>query len=729
MDTRRLCLKASIVWLLLMLLGLTNLAVAESRVALVIGNAAYQDQSPLSNALHDAQDVAGVLERAGFEVMRLENGSRRAINGKIGVFLRRLRGKGGVGLVYYSGHGLQVDGKNYLIPVDAEIRTEWDVTTEGVSVDRLLAGMDRRGEGSTNLVILDACRNNPYQSDKGIGDKGLARVIAPSSTLILYATRPGKTAYDNPSERNGLFTKHLLAAMTREGAEVEDAFRDVVLNVYRESGQQQHPWKEGALLKEFLFFPTATAEPEAPPPPPKTDDRTGDGDTLAVELMFWESVKDSKDPAEHQAYLDRYPDGRFAVLARLKLAAVKETPEPEPVQREEPKEDSMVALLTICNTHLKADRLTTGAGGNAFDCFQDILKKEPRNMEALDGLDRIVKRYLSLVESNLKRGRRSRAEKYLARAKQVNPEHSELEVLEDQPAEAKPAERSAPSQTPTTAPVRRSVREPEMVRVRGGCFQMGSVPYEPGRDNDERRHRVCVDDFFIGKHEVTRSEFGRFVTATGYRTEAEKGDGCFHWDKEWKKDASKTWQQPGFSQTDRHPVVCVSWNDAVAYTEWLAKQTGEKYRLPTEAQWEYAARAGTVTARYWGARQESACKNGNLTDLTAARAFNFRGDSDDIFMCEDGYMHTAPVGSFRPNPYGLYDVLGNVWEWTCSEYGENYGGAENKCVSKNRASGAWRVLRGGSWYNFPRYVRAASRSWDAPAYRGVSVGFRLARPL
>jgi len=142
---------------------------------------------------------------------------------------------------------------------------------------------------------------------------------------------------------------------------------------------------------------------------------------------------------------------------------------------------------------------------------------------------------------------------------------------------------------------------PEMVEIRGGRFLMGSPVDEKGRYEDERQHEVQVADFAIGKYEVTVGQFKSFVKATQYKTEAEESGGCYYWTgSAWKQDASKTWRNPGFSQTDDHPVVCVSWNDAMAYVDWLSKQTGKTYRLPTEAEWEYAARAGTTAARYWG---------------------------------------------------------------------------------------------------------------------------------
>ncbi|MCP4695693.1 MAG: formylglycine-generating enzyme family protein, partial [Gammaproteobacteria bacterium] len=165
-----------------------------------------------------------------------------------------------------------------------------------------------------------------------------------------------------------------------------------------------------------------------------------------------------------------------------------------------------------------------------------------------------------------------------------------------------------------------------------------------------------------------------------------------------------------------------SWQDAMEFMDWLNRQGNGNCRLPTEAEWEYAARAGTKTARYWGDKPDDTCRYANVNDQTAKREIGFSG----LFNCDDGNAVTAPVGSFSPNKFGLHDMLGNVWEWTCSEWDSNYGGEEKRCSSKNRANGL-RVLRGGSWDDTPRLVRAAYRYRDTPGYRYGNLGFRLAR--
>ena len=250
----------------------------------------------------------------------------------------------------------------------------------------------------------------------------------------------------------------------------------------------------------------------------------------------------------------------------------------------------------------------------------------------------------------------------------------------------------------------------EMVTIKGSCFQLGSPESEKNRDMDEKQHLVCMNDFEIGRYEITKAKFSTFISATHYLTEAEKTDGCNGWDgRSWKKDKQYSWRNPGFVQTETDPVTCVSWHDATAYTNWLSKQTGQKYRLPTEAEWEYAARANTTTSYPWG------------NEIEANRS-NCYKDS-----CEDNYPYTAPVGSF--NAYnGLYDMHGNVWEWTCSKYDYNYNDKDQQCLTENQTNSSI-VVRGGSWLDLQEKSRSASRDgWDTKD-RGLNLGFRIARSL
>ncbi|MEI2806944.1 MAG: SUMF1/EgtB/PvdO family nonheme iron enzyme [Albidovulum sp.] len=287
--------------------------------------------------------------------------------------------------------------------------------------------------------------------------------------------------------------------------------------------------------------------------------------------------------------------------------------------------------------------------------------------------------------------------------------------------------------TPASSPPP-AVPLPDMVRIAGGRFRMGSPETEVGRkpwEANEERHEVTVKEFEMGRHEVTVGEFRRFADATGYKTDAERNaggeKGCYIGYIGYRVGYS--WRNPNFKQSDGHPVVCVSWNDAQAYVKWLSEQTGQTYRLPTEVEWEYAARAGTATARYWGDDPNRACRYGNVGDRTAKKTF-----ADwVVHKCTDNYTYTAPVGTFEANGWGLKDMLGNVWEWTCSLYDGDYGGAEAECIDKDTDKDKDTIpdlaVRGVGWDGEPAKVRSALRAGFPPAHRDFYRGFRLARSL
>jgi formylglycine-generating enzyme required for sulfatase activity len=283
-------------------------------------------------------------------------------------------------------------------------------------------------------------------------------------------------------------------------------------------------------------------------------------------------------------------------------------------------------------------------------------------------------------------------------------------------------------------------REPitgmEFVWLPGGCFQKGQTEEEKrylikevGEEEYKKwyarelpRHEVCVGGFWMGRTEVTVAAWRAFVKDTGYKSEAETGGGAYTLTgSKWEKKEGTYWDNPGFSQTDNHPVTCVSWNDAKRFIEWLGKKSGKSLRLPTEAEWEYACRGGTTTMRFWGDGEKEACVYANVADKTKHGQLTF----SYAFECEDGYFWTAPVGSFRQNPLGLYDMLGNVWEW-CGDWHEKYSSGSLK-NPKGPDGGSFRVIRGGSWGYGPGVVRCANRGYDLPVNRYNDLGFRLVR--
>ena len=274
---------------------------------------------------------------------------------------------------------------------------------------------------------------------------------------------------------------------------------------------------------------------------------------------------------------------------------------------------------------------------------------------------------------------------------------------------------------------------PEMQLIPAGQFQMGSPDSEEGRSDDEGPvHAVSIyRPFALSRCEITVGQFKRFVSETGYQTDAERGDGCFVLNEKGdRRERQKTadWRSPNFTQTNDHPVVCVSWQDAKAYTRWLSAVTGAVYRLPTEAEWEYAARTTTASdlSRYWG-DDPNGCAYANGADQTLKEAIPAIGFT--IAECQDGAVYTQLVGSYQRNAFGLSDMLGNAWEWVEDCYKDNYDGASIDGSARQEVECATRVLRGVGWFDLPFNIRSANRLRGDPYAAGNNVGFRIARAL
>ncbi len=244
------------------------------------------------------------------------------------------------------------------------------------------------------------------------------------------------------------------------------------------------------------------------------------------------------------------------------------------------------------------------------------------------------------------------------------------------------------------------------------------------------QHRVRITKpFYLGTYHVTRGQFRQFVKDSGYKTDAEKGEnpGAWGWNpdkKEFGFNGKYSWRNAGFEQTDEHPVVCVSWNDAVAFCAWLRKKEGKTYRLPTEAEWEYACRAGTTTRYYSGDDPETLATVGNVADAAAKAKFP---DWTWTINASDGHVFTSPVGTFRPNAFGLYDKHGNASQWCADRYNANDYAKSSRDDPTGPYSGNDRVLRGGCWCGWSYYARSACRYYLTAEYRGNLTGFRVAR--
>jgi Caspase domain len=285
----------------------------ERRVALVVGNAAYKS-SPLANPVNDSRAMANALRGLGFEVIERQNLAREDFAKAVREYGDKLRGAS-VGLFYFAGHGLQVRGRNFLVPVDADIQHEDEVPYRGFDVNEVLDKMDS-ARTAVNLVVLDACRNNPFATSFKATQAGLAQIDAPTGTLIAFSTAPGSVAQDGTGS-NGLYTGALLKHISAPNTAIEQMFKRVRVDVVAASKNQQVPWESSSLNREFAF---AKATPILALPAANVNANAVT--ELSLELAFWDEVKRSTDSADFKAYLEQYPSGRFAPLARLRANAL-----------------------------------------------------------------------------------------------------------------------------------------------------------------------------------------------------------------------------------------------------------------------------------------------------------------------------------------------------------------------------------------------------------------------
>lgn len=510
---------------------------AETRVALVIGNGGYAS-APLPNARNDAQLVAGALQSAGFAVTTALDADQRELKQAVRDFAARLKAAGpdAAAAFYYAGHGMQINGRNYLIPVNTPLRSAADVEYETVEAQWIL---DMIGESGAplSIIMLDACRNNPFPSISRGARGGLARMDAPRGSILSYSTAPGDVALDGRGA-NSPYSSALANAIRTPGLKIEDAFKQVRRSVLAETDDRQVPWESSSLVGDFYFG--------------------GQGDGA-----------------------------------------------PAPVSAPAPA--------------------TAGAFRDCPDC-------------------------------------------------------------------------------------------PDMVALPGGRLSMGT-----DAGNEAPRTEVAIQPFALARTEITRGAFARFVADTG----REPKQSCWIWALVWLPDGARNWRKPGIPQTDAHPVVCVSWSDARAYADWISAKSGKRYRLPSEAEWEYAA--GGAGPLPWGRDEARACEWDNLHDAAGFRAYgNF---AVARFDCDDGAGGTAPSGSYRANRLGLQDMLGNAWEWTADCWNGGHRGRPSSGAARQGGDCGNRVFKGGNYTNDKSSFRPAYRHPGLRDEGNIYAGFRLARDL
>ncbi len=437
--------------------------------------------------------------------------------------------------------------------------------------------------------------------------------------------------------------------------------------------------------------------------------------TVIISLSQHEPVPDPVTPplvSPSEAQQEAKRRAEEEAIRKAEQATASKTAE---VHRE--REQKLADLLTQGAAAEQARRLTTPEHDNAVGYYRDALALDPGNPDARAGLKRVTEQYIAWAEQAQAQRRFVKAEDYLAKARSVDPGHPALRhFVADLEAASPPApDRQLTAGKAFRDRLKDGSEGPEMVVIPAGTFRMGDIQGVGNKDEKPVHHVKIARPFALMVTELTVGEFEKFVKQTNYKIQAESGTGCYIWTGSvWKIDTARSWRNPGFPQSARQPVVCVNWDDAVAYAEWLSAQTGKRYRLPSEAEWEYAVRANEPSAYWWGDEMKEGMANCKGCDGRW------------------GGKQTSPVGSFTANPFGLFDTAGNVWEWTQDCWHKKYENAPDDGRAWEKGAGGdcgLRVLRGGSWYSEPRYLRSSFRFRNFTGSRSYNVGFRLAQDL
>ena len=725
-------------------------APAAPRVALVIGNASYAYAPALANPLNDAADVGAALGRLGFEVTRLENADRSSLWSGLQEFALAAS-VSEVAVVFYAGHGIEVDQRNFLVPVDARLASDQDVEFEAVPLELVSRAVERAS--GLRLVVLDACRENPFASrmqragaTRSIG-RGLARAEPPGDTLVAYAAKEGTVAADG-SGRNSPYSEALLAHLEEPGLEIGLMFRKVRDSVVATTGGRQHPFVYGSLSSRGVYLAAAPTPISAPSPAsvPVVSFGAERKSTDSDAARAYEAAERIDTVDAYEVVVRRFPGSIYAELAQTYIAkltgarqpaageaaavASASPPPAAPVSTlvaPTPEEvESLLGLGRVERRRVQQGLGSLGYGPGPADGLFGVRTRDAiRRYQGAKGFE--ATGYLSAEESEAlvalgDEWARAQAETQAARreaqrraddaafaeAKSAGTEEAYGTYLSSYPAgghavEARRLRREAERlerERREKAPGRR-FRDcegcPELVVVASGSFRMGSRVGEDGRDDDEGPvHRVRIaEPFAVGVYEVT------FAQWDACRREG----GCTH--------------NPGDAGWGRgkRPVINVSWTDAREYVAWLSRKTGKRYRLLSESEWEYVARAGTTTPFYYGSTvsTEQANYDGNYT-YGSGRKGRYRG-------------RTEPVGSFPANAFGLYDVHGNVMEWVGDCWNGGYTRAPTDGSAWESGECSRRVLRGGSWKFGPWFLRSAYRKWFTAGSRYYYAGFRVARAL
>ncbi len=436
----------------------------EDRYALVIGNSKYE-YAPLKNPANDVRLMSRTLQAVGFKVIELIDADIRTMDEAVVEFGRALT-KGGAGLFYFAGHGIQYRGQNYLLPINTKIKKETDLKYEAYNANKIFDEMGY-AENGLNIVILDACRDNPLIKSFRRVKQGLAETVdAPGGLLIAYSTSPGKQAADGLGE-NSPYTSHLVTAIKKDGIPLELVFKEVIRNVKAETNGQQIPWVSSSVDRDFYFTPSNAKSNRGLVLKPKNENITNSNNVdktkiVQLEVLYWESVVNHPTKSKYQAYLNKYPDGHFREIAENELQQfsipdeIKEKPKLSAVSSYDRK-------IKICANHLASYRLSSGNNGNALDCYKDILQQTPDDTAALMGLVKIQEAYIELISNSISAKNYDKAGIYLNRLESINPENKLIGTLKNKLQQSKSL-KSKPSKQAISENINRDNSIPEEKR-------------------------------------------------------------------------------------------------------------------------------------------------------------------------------------------------------------------------------------------------------------------------
>ena len=724
----------------LLMLCMVSFAHAK-RVALVMGNDNYTAVTKLQKAGNDADAMARELRAAGFTVQLQKNLNYRSMVKVVESFANGITGGDEV-VVFFAGHGVQIRSGSYLLPIDIEADSESQVEKTAYGLNDLTEKLSE-AKAAFALVVIDACRDNPLKTKgRSIGaTRGLSAVEPAKGQMIVYSASRGQQALDRLSDRdpspNGVFTREFIARMKKPGVRIEDMVREVqdaVETLAKTVSHEQRPALYNEARGNFYFYGPTTVQvaPQSNAVPEMTQ--------AQKEEKFWDDAKAAGNKEAYEAYLESYPAGRYLSLAKAniaKLSPLQAAPQPtvvaplvnpslaqgdETTQRvyrlatEKNDANAQVNLGTryangsggLQKDDVEAARLfkLSAAQGNAQgQIWLGTFYRDGRGGLQKDDVEAARLYKLAADQGNAygqaslglfyESGRgglakdnaqalrlyRLAAEKGNVNAQNRLKAMESAQAVSNVPNLSNPIPKIVDSITGVVSgfignfsgtEAKDCSDCPEMVVIPAGSFEMG------GTGSDETPvHRVTLRSFSMGKTEVTQGQW-RAVMGDNPSNFKTCGDNC--------------------------PVENVSWEDAKMFLNKLSAKTGKIYRLPTEAEWEYACRAGGL---------DEYCGSGRVDDV-GWYTLNSRNS-------------TRSVRGKQANAWALHDMSGNALEWTEDCWNENYSGAPTEGNAWSTGNCSQRVVRGGSWENGRQYLRSANRRGFTATFRSFVLGFRVAR--